>query len=279
MSKPTAIQINIPTPCAQSWEQMALFGDGRFCAHCQKTVIDFTAYSDTALYNFFAKNNEHVCGRFIDTQLSKPLHIPHQPQSRLYRLTIALGLTLLFTQTPALLAQTRPPVAPQTEKDYKIKKNDPFGLIKGNIVEHEAQPLPDVVVQVYKNGNYKAGAITGSDGNFSIPPIDPGIYTVVFSHPGKDSITDINTIVTAGQISMLYHQLNPAGTIASSVIVNPLILDINTPQVITTGSAVPYFNNNPSYYWVTVPTARKKHKHHRKAVVKSKTAKKLPPKK
>ena len=279
MSKPNTIQINIPTPCSQSWEEMASTGDGRFCTHCQKTVIDFTAYSDTALYNFFAKNNEHVCGRFLNTQISKPLHIPHQPQSRLYRLTIALGLTLLFTQTPALLAQTRPPIAAQTEKEYKIKSSDPFGLIKGNIVDQAAQPLPDVVVQVYRDGNYKAGTMTGANGNFSIPPLDPGTYTVVFSHPGNDTITDINITVTAGQINMLYHRLNPAGTLVMSLTTEPPTVDIRTPQVVTTGTAVAYFNDDPLNYCVTVPTAYKKHKHHRKAVVKSKTAKKLSPKK
>ncbi len=274
MSKPSSIQINIPIPCSQSWEEMTPFGAGRFCAHCSKTVIDFTTYSNTALYNFFAKNNDHVCGRFLSTQITKPIHVPHQPHSRLYRLTVAFGLTLLFTQAPALLAQTRPPIVAQTEKEYKIKSSDPFGLIKGNILDQAAQPLPDVVVQVYKDGAYKAGAMTGSDGNFSIPPIDPGTYTVIFSHPGHDTITDINTIVTAGQVSMLYHRLNPAGTIASSVIADPLIVDINTPRVITTGSAVAYFNNDVSYYCVTAPTVHKKHKHHHKTSAKSKPGKK-----
>src|SRR4051812_18194049 len=109
MYKPAFIEINIPHPCNQSWDEMTANGKGRFCDHCQKTVIDFTAWSDAALYKFFSKDTGHVCGRFLSTQVDRKINLPHQPNSQLYRITIALGLTLLFTQTPQLLAQNRPP--------------------------------------------------------------------------------------------------------------------------------------------------------------------------
>jgi hypothetical protein len=84
-------------------------GMGRNCTHCQKTVIDFTHWSDAALYEFFAKSETRVCGRFLKTQVDRTITIPHQPHSKLYRLTIALGLTLIFAQTPDALAHSRPP--------------------------------------------------------------------------------------------------------------------------------------------------------------------------
>ena len=50
MSKPASIQITIPSPCSQNWDEMIQGDTGRHCTHCQKTVIDFTSWSDANLY-------------------------------------------------------------------------------------------------------------------------------------------------------------------------------------------------------------------------------------
>jgi len=134
MPHPKSIQIDIPNPCSQSWDEMIVDGNGRHCGRCSKTVIDFTTWSDSALYNFFAKKPQHVCGRFLNTQLNHTIHIPHQPHSRLYRMTIALGLTLLFAQTPQLLAQTRPPKTVHVDTNKKaINAGTPYELPNSDI--------------------------------------------------------------------------------------------------------------------------------------------------
>lgn len=98
MSKP--IQISIPNPCHEDWNKMTPIERGRFCSSCQKTVVDFRAYSDTQLYNYLQQHKgESICGRLYSSQLNRHI-IAHQPQSRLYRYFIVLGLTLLFTQAP-----------------------------------------------------------------------------------------------------------------------------------------------------------------------------------
>jgi len=99
MQKP--LQITIPEPCTQEWEEMTSCNNGRFCGQCQKTVIDFTTWSDAELYKYFdAHKNEHFCGRYMSTQLNRDINILHQPHSALYKSFIALGLTLIFTQVP-----------------------------------------------------------------------------------------------------------------------------------------------------------------------------------
>src|SRR6185437_1983167 len=99
---------------------------------------------DSALYNYFSKNKEaHICGRFFSTQVDRPIYIPHQPESSLYRLTIALALTLLFTQTPHLLAQNRPPKIVQTDsvqQKQQITANE-FGEISGTVTDEKKEPL------------------------------------------------------------------------------------------------------------------------------------------
>ena len=210
MSKPHTIQINIPTPCSQSWEEMAPAGQGRFCAHCSETVIDFTNYSDSALYNFFAKNNsEHVCGRFLGTQLDRNIHIPPQPHSQLYRLTVAFGLTLLFTQTPQLLAQSRPPITVQSlpTKLTDTSNHANPGILKGNIMDDKKEPLPSAVVQVFQNGVLKGGAATDYDGNYIIKPLNAGEYDVIVLYNGYDSLKIDNIVIVPDQTTTQNFQM------------------------------------------------------------------------
>jgi hypothetical protein len=49
------LQLTIPKPCHENWEQMTPVEQGRFCASCQKQVIDFTNMNDRQLATFFKK--------------------------------------------------------------------------------------------------------------------------------------------------------------------------------------------------------------------------------
>ena len=196
MKKPKHIQIDIPHPCSQSWEEMTPVEQGRFCMSCQKTVIDFTTWSDTALYNFFSTNTGNVCGRYLATQVGRPINIPYQPHSKLYRITVTLGLTLLFAQTPhLLLAQNRPPLIAQTDTSQQKKTNEKqFGEISGRVFDDKKEPLPSAVVQVLHNGEIIGGVVTDYDGNYSIKTLSAGNYDVLVRYVGYDSVkvTSVN---------------------------------------------------------------------------------------
>ncbi|WP_276504523.1 carboxypeptidase-like regulatory domain-containing protein [Terrimonas pollutisoli] len=71
------IQLNIPSPCNENWDQMKPVNTGKFCGSCQKQVMDFTSMSDTQLVEFFRKQmTGSVCGRFMNAQLDRPIEIP-----------------------------------------------------------------------------------------------------------------------------------------------------------------------------------------------------------
>ena len=71
------IQLNIPGPCHESWDQMKPVDKGKFCGSCQKQVIDFTSMSDTQLVEFFRKpTTGSVCGRFGQDQLDRSIELP-----------------------------------------------------------------------------------------------------------------------------------------------------------------------------------------------------------
>lgn len=70
------IHLSIPKPCHENWDAMTQVDKGKFCASCQKTVIDFTAMSDRQLAEFFKKPPASVCGRVYNDQLNRDFEIP-----------------------------------------------------------------------------------------------------------------------------------------------------------------------------------------------------------
>ena len=72
------IQLAVPKPCHENWNNMTPSEKGRFCASCQKQVVDFTRMSDSKVAMFFKKPAGSVCGRFMSDQLNHDLEIPRK---------------------------------------------------------------------------------------------------------------------------------------------------------------------------------------------------------
>ncbi len=71
------IQLTIPAPCHENWEAMTPVEKGRFCAACQKQVMDFSRMNDRQVAEFFKKpSTGSVCGRFMQDQLQRDMEIP-----------------------------------------------------------------------------------------------------------------------------------------------------------------------------------------------------------
>ena len=74
------IQISILKPCGENWQNMTLAEKGKFCASCQKKVIDFTSSSDREIVKYYNQNSK-VCGRFTTEQLNRNLVLPKEKGS------------------------------------------------------------------------------------------------------------------------------------------------------------------------------------------------------
>ena len=113
--------ISIPEPCTENWSDMTPTERGKFCAHCQKDVIDFSTKTDTEIANFVKNNKGNFCGRFVDTQLNKEFsYIEQEKYSNLkYAAALALGL---MTAENAVSQDDKPKV--EITENKSSKKQD-----------------------------------------------------------------------------------------------------------------------------------------------------------
>lgn len=96
------IQISIPQPCNEGWENMLPEEKGRFCLTCQKSLIDFSILTDSQVISILEKSNGKVCGRFSKDQLNKVLEEENlYSQNRLLKIAGFLFPFLIFNSTYA----------------------------------------------------------------------------------------------------------------------------------------------------------------------------------
>ncbi len=187
MPRITPLSINVAKPCHQSWESMMPNAEGRHCNECSKTVVDFTNYSDAELTAYFSNLQGKVCGRFRASQLSRSLHIPPQPHSRLYRLTVALGLTLLFSQSTVTFAQNtneRTPAYLLSGNAKEIGGEKGFGSLSGRVSDSLGRPLAKASVHFYRDGCYEKMVSTDGNGTYRVMNLRYGLYKVVVEAEG-----------------------------------------------------------------------------------------------
>ncbi|UOQ98644.1 carboxypeptidase-like regulatory domain-containing protein [Hymenobacter sp. 5317J-9] len=82
--RPT-VSLTVPQPCHESWDAMTPAAQGRHCAACQKTVVDFTLKTDAEILAYLATAaGGPTCGRFAAGQLKRPLQraVPAAPMAR-----------------------------------------------------------------------------------------------------------------------------------------------------------------------------------------------------
>jgi Carboxypeptidase regulatory-like domain len=207
-----ALYMSIPEPCSQSWDSMSPNDKGRYCAHCRKTVIDFTTWSDTSLYNFLAKNNDRVCGRFRASQLHGPITVPYQPHSKLYKIAMALGLTLLVTQSPDVMAQNRTPLVWQIDSARHLPPGDPgYGELGVQILTQRRTPVKGVLVRVSQCGIVRNEALTDSSGNYLLRSLAPGTYDILVSDANNDSASAKEIQIKNGLRTIVHFTVHSAG--------------------------------------------------------------------
>jgi len=164
------IQLNIPRPCHENWDQMTPVDKGRFCGSCQKQVVDFTTMNDSQLVAFFRKpSTGSACGRFMQDQLDRSIDIPKKriPWVK-YFFQFALPAFLISSKAAA---QGKVIVAGNTGIVYdskidKAKKIAPVEVekrIRGRVIDDNGEGI--AYASVLLKGT-TIGVATDSTGSF-----------------------------------------------------------------------------------------------------------------
>jgi hypothetical protein len=178
------INISISKPCRENWEVMTASDKGKFCALCQKNVIDFTSFSDREILNHYNQNSE-VCGRFTASQLNRNLIIPKEKSSIWIAISSAIiwflgmGSQDVYSQESIKTEQTDNKI--QTGTISKTKKK--ITKKTSGIVTDGKIPVPGVNVFI-KGTSLREQ--TDIDGNYSIEAKKGDI--IVFSFIGYQNV-------------------------------------------------------------------------------------------
>ncbi|WDO11965.1 carboxypeptidase-like regulatory domain-containing protein [Flavobacterium sp. WW92] len=161
------INISIPKPCHENWQEMTAVEKGRFCNSCQKTVYDFTKLSDRQLIQKI-NSEPNSCGRFLKTQLNKDLQLPKE-KSSIWIAGVTGILSFLSVGNQQLFSQEKVKTEQTPEKSNAEKSTDDTLSvseiqINGMVLDQDI-PLPGVSVMIKGKS---IGTQTDLDGSFSM---------------------------------------------------------------------------------------------------------------
>lgn len=214
---PQNIHLSITTPCTEHWDQMSPNHQGRFCASCQKTVVDFAQMTDQEVLNWLARHQGPTCGRLRQDQLQRPLIATPEKKpgpGRYWHYFIAV---LLSSSEIAAQAQpAKPATSQQTQSngDRRLHiantligdtimtpaRKGPSDTFRGRLLDVGGNPVSFATI-MYKE---KQGVAADADGNFSIPIANlTGIHTVKISALGYEPTQlDISKFPQDGEIGI-----------------------------------------------------------------------------
>lgn len=219
------MKLQIPEPCHESWKDMTPDEKGRFCSHCQKSVIDFRNKSDFEIHRIIRTEGK-VCGRLREDQLNRTIKSPSSPPKRWFQwgtLAAFLGLSSnLWSQKHNYYYRENKvclpgdSVVPSSQID-SIPKNEPFlepsekidslpvsspnpieslGDLTIRILNADGTVEPFVKIYVYVDSNMLVGGcISDFDGiakfNFDVCPKEGVQLKIVDPLNGLDTLVYI----------------------------------------------------------------------------------------
>ena len=140
---------------------------GNFCSSCEKTVIDFTGFSDQQLMEYFKDRASGVCGRFNTDQLEQALPIPVKKIPWLtyfFRIAIPAMLVSYKAQAQKLIRSNSEQVVLPGKKALESSLRT-YITVNGNIIGDAGQPVPGASIMI---AGTSKGVAADSNGRFSI---------------------------------------------------------------------------------------------------------------
>ncbi len=194
-----SVQLSIPEPCHENWQDMTPNDQGRFCNSCAKTVVDFSMMTDTEVLNYFSNlTNEKVCGRALPAQLNRTIRMPKEPKKRLFWYwNYIMMFFMFFSKSNHVKAQTKgqvvtvPVIKPScnvwmgkvyTPQQVKLNRD-----ITGKVTSTEGKPVSFATIKIKGtrhaviadvNGVFTIKASEGDDLEFTSTNFESQCFTI-----------------------------------------------------------------------------------------------------
>ena len=168
--------IQIKQPCHEDWNKMTPEKQGRFCASCTKSVIDFTSMTDNEIIRYLDKSSSKLCGRFNVEQLQRPLtetQLKPKKNWRYWLVSIA-SILLLMNRTVAqtiignraIVDTSVVPTNHEFVKGKVISTQVANQVLRGTIIDDvSGKPIQGVSIVVLGK---KIGVVTDKLGHFNL---------------------------------------------------------------------------------------------------------------
>lgn len=166
------LQLVLTNPCSEHWDDMQQAGDGRYCDHCAKTIVDLTTKSDAELIQFFKNKKDNVCGRLLSTQLDRKLVQPPSRVNWQWLMPLAVGAIVVSPAQaqklrPVMLQSDQATAAVSTLAESTVKITISGDTISGSVVDDQTgKPLKGV--KIIQKGFENVRSITDSTGRFEL---------------------------------------------------------------------------------------------------------------
>lgn len=166
------IEISIPEPCDQKWEDFGQVSAGRHCPSCDKVVVDFTSMSDAELVNFLSLQPSNTCGRFRENQLKTYRVNSKAPLPLRWISSGLIGMSLMFINheaRPAEIVTSNSIEESNVNRQYEekdLEAPDEGHDVEGIVKDEEGLLIPGAIVTLKGS---TAATTTNLDGYFKFP--------------------------------------------------------------------------------------------------------------
>jgi hypothetical protein len=235
-----SLTIQIPQPCHEPWSEMQPTEQGRFCASCQKTVIDYTALSDQELVRLLSQPTETTCGRFRNEQLNRPLTLSTPVNASVWRHWISLLTMGLFGWQTARAQLNQTSNLAQTtavKTSYRVTALPIRASLGGSFTE---LTVTGKVMCMDSSGNLlpaaKAYVFVGRPGkNWQTQTDSTGAFTLSVSIPMQATEFTLSTLAPYHRPEKTTFQATPSTT---SIVLNDIILHEPQQRLYITGGGM-----------------------------------------
>jgi hypothetical protein len=106
------LQLQIPEPCHENWNNMPATEQGRFCMACKKEVIDFSAMSDREILQYISTATASICGRADNDQLNRALAMPAEPRKLWWKYWMGIAASFVMMTSKSTAQKGRVAIQP-----------------------------------------------------------------------------------------------------------------------------------------------------------------------